>query len=102
MQRDIMTELCVSSAFDAKQEIERRTTFIADYLIAAGQRALVLGISGGVDSLVGGMLSQRAVAVARQVRDQDVDLAGPVPALPITAGISTGGCGHTAAAVSMR
>ncbi|NYT62561.1 ammonia-dependent NAD(+) synthetase [Alcaligenaceae bacterium] len=66
MQRDIMTELCVSSDFDARQEIERRVTFIADYLIATRQRALVLGISGGVDSLVGGCLSQRAVQAVRK------------------------------------
>lgn len=66
IQRDIMTELCVSSVFDAQQEIERRVTFIADYLIATRQRALVLGISGGVDSLVGGCLSQRAVQAARK------------------------------------
>lgn len=66
IQRDIITELCVSSVFDAKLEIERRTAFLADYLIATRQRALVLGISGGVDSLVGGCLSQRAVQAARE------------------------------------
>lgn len=71
IQRDIITELCVSSVFDAKLEIERRTAFLADYLIATRQRALVLGISGGVDSLVGGCLSQRAVQAARE-RGHDV------------------------------
>lgn len=65
IQRDIATELCVSSVFDANQEIERRVTFMADYLIATRQRALVLGISGGVDSLVGGCLAQRAAQAVR-------------------------------------
>lgn len=67
IQRDIINELCVDSIFDADQEIERRVAFIADYLVSAGQHALVLGISGGVDSLVGGCLSQRAVQAAREL-----------------------------------
>src|SRR5690606_10116631 len=53
--------------FDAEREIERRVAFLADYLISSGAGALVLGISGGVDSLVGGCLAQRAV---ERVRDQ--------------------------------
>src|SRR3546814_4864575 len=61
VQNDIITDLRVDSVFDAGREIERRVTFLADYLISSGARALVLGISGGVDSLVGGCLSQRAV-----------------------------------------
>jgi NAD+ synthase len=64
-QRDIIAELCVSSAFDAEREIERRVKFLADYLLSTRLHALVLGISGGVDSLVGGCLSQRAVEQAR-------------------------------------
>ncbi len=65
-QRDIIADLCVDRVFDARREVERRINFIADYLIATGTRALVLGISGGVDSLVGGCLSQRAVQALRQ------------------------------------
>lgn len=64
-QRDIITELLVSGDFDARHEVERRVGFIADYLVSTKQHALVLGISGGVDSLVGGCLAQRAVEVAR-------------------------------------
>src|SRR3546814_7983426 len=59
VQNDIITDLRVDSVFDAGREIERRVTFLADYLISSGARALVLGISGGVDSLVGGCLSDR-------------------------------------------
>ena len=64
-QRDIIEQLCVSSHFDAEQEVERRSEFLANYLQASGMRTLVLGISGGVDSLVGGCLSQRAVELCR-------------------------------------
>src|SRR5690606_22063115 len=66
MQRDIIAELFVSNDFDARQDVERRVGFLADYLVATGSRALVLGISGGVDSLVGGCLAQRAAEQARQ------------------------------------
>ncbi|NGM86809.1 ammonia-dependent NAD(+) synthetase [Parapusillimonas sp. SGNA-6] len=66
LQRDIIQELCVSSHFDAQQEIQRRVEFMADYLAGSGMRSLVLGISGGVDSLVGGCLAQRAAELARK------------------------------------
>ncbi|HLT99838.1 MAG TPA: ammonia-dependent NAD(+) synthetase [Burkholderiaceae bacterium] len=65
MQRDIIEQLYVSPSFDAEAEIEHRTEFLANYLQSAGMRTLVLGISGGVDSLVGGCLSQRAVELCR-------------------------------------
>lgn len=64
-QRDIIKELGVDTDFDAEREIERRVKFLADYLVETGSSALVLGISGGVDSLVGGCLSQRAAVLAR-------------------------------------
>ncbi len=65
LQREIITELGVDERFDAEREIARRVDFLADYLVSTGSRALVLGISGGVDSLVGGCLSQRAVDKVR-------------------------------------
>jgi Transposase DDE domain/Transposase domain (DUF772) len=47
--------------------------------------AAVLGLLGRVEAFIAGQAGDRAaadaVAVARQVRDQDVDLAGPAPAL---------------------
>jgi len=64
-QRDIIEQLYVSQQFDARVEIERRSEFMANYLQSVGMRTLVLGISGGVDSLVGGCLSQRAVELCR-------------------------------------
>ena len=64
-QRDIIADLCVSPDFDAQLEVERRSDFLANYLQSTGMRTLVLGISGGVDSLVGGCLAQRAVERCR-------------------------------------
>jgi len=64
-QRDIIAQLCVNPTFDAALEIERRSDFLANYLQSTGARTLVLGISGGVDSLVGGCLSQRAAELCR-------------------------------------
>lgn len=66
VQHEIIKALRVDTTFDPAAEIKRRTRFLADYLIATKHSTLVLGISGGVDSLVGGLLSQRAV---NQVRD---------------------------------
>lgn len=64
-QRDIIEQLYVSPSFEPQAEIEFRVEFLANYLQSTGMRALVLGISGGVDSLVGGCLSQRAVELCR-------------------------------------
>ncbi|HWT18733.1 MAG TPA: ammonia-dependent NAD(+) synthetase [Variovorax sp.] len=64
-QREIIAALQVAPVFDAAAEIERRTAFLADYLQRTGLKALVLGISGGVDSLTAGCLAQRAVEKLR-------------------------------------
>ncbi|GAA4609163.1 NAD+ synthase [Actinoplanes octamycinicus] len=57
----IAQELHVAADFDAEREIERRVAFLADALTSTGTRALVLGISGGVDSSTAGRLCQLAV-----------------------------------------
>lgn len=64
-QAQVLHALQVVQAFDAQQELERRTAFLAQDLRTSGRHALVLGISGGVDSLVAGALAQRAVAGLR-------------------------------------
>ncbi|MEH6386693.1 ammonia-dependent NAD(+) synthetase [Pseudomonas profundi] len=51
---------------ELKREIERRVDFIKDTVRRSGTRALVLGISGGVDSTTGGKLCQMAVESLRQ------------------------------------
>ena len=65
LQKQIQSELHVSDQFDVDFEIERRVSFLADYVLKTRRKALVLGISGGVDSLVGGCLSQRAIERVR-------------------------------------
>jgi NAD+ synthase len=79
LQRAIITELGVAEHFDAAREAERRIEFLADYLERTGARALVLGISGGVDSLVGGCLSQRAVERVRSRGGNAVFIAMRLP-----------------------
>jgi NAD+ synthase len=61
-----MKALAVQASIDPQQEIERRVGFLCDQLVETGQHALVLGISGGVDSTVAGRLCQLAVEKARE------------------------------------
>jgi NAD+ synthase len=79
LQRDIIAQLCVSATFDAELEVQRRSEFLANYLQSTGARSLVLGISGGVDSLVGGCLSQRAVELCRSRGHDAVFIAMRLP-----------------------
>lgn len=62
LQRRIATELEVvdPATFDAAREVERRVGFLAGYLTTTGTKGYVLGISGGVDSSLGGRLTQLA------------------------------------------
>jgi NAD+ synthase len=64
-QREIIAALHVAPVFDAALELERRVDFLAGYLKQTGLKSLVLGISGGVDSLTAGCLAQRAVQKLR-------------------------------------
>lgn len=68
LQQRIIDELEVVGAatFDAAAERERRVEFLASYLEGAGARGYVLGISGGVDSTLGGRLCQLAVERVRE------------------------------------
>ena len=66
LQAEIIRSLGVAPAFDAAEQVQARTRFLTDYLLKTGCRSLVLGISGGADSLVAGMLAQRAVQAARE------------------------------------
>ncbi|WP_424263047.1 ammonia-dependent NAD(+) synthetase [Castellaniella sp.] len=70
LQLQIRLGLGMRDDFDAAAEIEHRVDFLAELLRSTGARALVLGISGGVDSLTAGCLAQRAV---QRVRDQGGD-----------------------------
>ncbi len=57
----IVREMKVQPNIDPHAEIQRRVDFIKSTLKAAGQKHLVLGISGGVDSCTCGRLAQLAV-----------------------------------------
>ena len=74
VQREIAEQLKVQPPFadhNALQaEVARRITFIQDCLVNSGLKTLVLGISGGVDSLTAGLLAQRAM---RELREQSGD-----------------------------
>jgi len=75
-QQEIIQQLKVQPPFadDAalENEIARRVAFIKQCLGNAGLKSLVLGISGGVDSLTGALLAQRAV---RELREETGDSA---------------------------
>nr|NLI49480.1 ammonia-dependent NAD(+) synthetase [Propionibacterium sp.] len=62
LQRRIATELEVvdPATFDPAREVQRRVAFLAGYLSRTGAKGYVLGISGGVDSSLGGRLAQLA------------------------------------------
>lgn len=66
LQREIITALNVQPSIDPLREIERRSAFLADHLAHTGLRGFVLGISGGQDSLLAGILAQRAVEQRRR------------------------------------
>ena len=60
-QADIIAEMRVLPEIDVEYEIRRRVDFIKYQLELSGQTALVLGISGGVDSCTCGRLAQLAI-----------------------------------------
>ncbi|MFV0575380.1 MAG: ammonia-dependent NAD(+) synthetase [Vibrio sp.] len=61
MEQLIRQEMRVLPSIDAQAEISRRVSFIKNKLKEANCKALVLGISGGVDSTTCGRLAQIAV-----------------------------------------
>ncbi|MFB9866430.1 ammonia-dependent NAD(+) synthetase [Vreelandella sulfidaeris] len=61
----IQEALQVKPSIDPHVEIDTRVEFLCQQMIETGQNALVLGISGGVDSTVAGRLAQLAVEKAR-------------------------------------
>jgi NAD+ synthase len=58
---EIIAEMRVLPQIDPSFEVNRRVDFIAQQLVNSGMSALVLGISGGVDSCTLGRLAQLAV-----------------------------------------
>ena len=66
-QADIVAEMQVLPDIDVNDEIRRRVDFIKHQLELSGQKTLVLGISGGIDSCTCGRLAQLAVNELNQV-----------------------------------
>jgi NAD+ synthase len=60
-QAEIVNEMKVLPEIDVEFEIRRRVDFIKLELELSGQKALVLGISGGIDSCTCGRLAQLAI-----------------------------------------
>lgn len=59
-QQEIIAELNTKPTINPEAEIAARTAFLGDYLAATGLKGFALGISGGQDSLLAGLLAQRA------------------------------------------
>ena len=72
-------EVVDPGTFDADDEVTRRIEFLARYLRDSGARGYVLGISGGVDSSVGGRLAQLA---CERIRDEGGDATFVAVRLP--------------------
>lgn len=70
MQHQITNTLNAEADIDLDSEIIRRVNFMVDYLHHTRAGGLVLGISGGVDSTVGGRLAQMAVEQYRRVNPE--------------------------------
>ncbi len=68
-KQDIIHEMHVKPNIDSQQEITGRIGFIKKMLISSGAKALVLGISGGVDSSTLGRLAQLAIDEMNQTDD---------------------------------
>lgn len=81
LQKRIIDELEVidPATFDAAAEVEHRVGFLADYLRRTGAKGYVLGISGGVDSSLGGQLCQLA---CERVRSEGGDATFVAMRLP--------------------
>lgn len=67
----IIEEMRVLPTIDVSAEIERRVNFVKQQIQASGCKSLVLGISGGVDSLTCGRLAQLAVEQLRAETNRD-------------------------------
>lgn len=66
LQSQIIAELGVKPAVNYDEELEQRVGFLADYLKSTHTKGYVLGISGGVDSTLGGRLAQLAAERVRK------------------------------------
>lgn len=61
IQKEVADELAVTPNRNLDDEVIKRVDFIKRQLTESGLKTLVLGVSGGVDSLTAGLLCQKAV-----------------------------------------
>ena len=64
-QRQIIAELNAEPTIDPLHEFYKRSQFLADYLAGTALNGYVLGISGGQDSLLAGLMAQRAADICK-------------------------------------
>lgn len=64
-QQEIIATLGVKPEINPAEEVAERVAFLQEYLGQTGLNGFVLGISGGQDSLLAGILAQRAVEARR-------------------------------------
>lgn len=69
LQQEIIQELGVSPHIDPEQEIVERSKWLAAQLAQTGLRGFVIGVSGGQDSLLAGMLAKRATELYPQASE---------------------------------
>lgn len=59
-QQEIIDALHVKAQIDPAEEIRQRISFLKEYLVKTGANGYVVGISGGVDSSLSGILARMA------------------------------------------
>ncbi|WP_431710897.1 ammonia-dependent NAD(+) synthetase [Glutamicibacter uratoxydans] len=79
LQAEIINELGVKAQIDPAEEIRQRVKFLKDYLRVTGAAGFTLGISGGVDSTLGGKLAQLAAEELRAEGQQATFVAVQLP-----------------------
>jgi NAD+ synthase len=81
LQQQIIADLNVAPTVDPAEQIEKRVSFLVDYLKSTGAKGFVLGISGGQDSSLAGRLCQLAV---EKLRSEGADATFVAVRLPYT------------------
>lgn len=79
LQEQIIAEMGVKPQINPAQEVTDRVRFLADYALTARAKGFVLGISGGVDSTLGGRLAQMAAELLRSEGHEATFIAVRLP-----------------------
>ncbi len=79
LQEQIIAEMGVKPQINPAQEVTDRVRFLADYALTARAKGFVLGISGGVDSTLGGRLTQMAAELLRSEGHEATFIAVRLP-----------------------